>query len=123
MKQYISIFINHYSKIYEQSNTYFQANVLWDNYAIGIYFRVLNKKPEKIITWKKEKNIQKFLEISGKQTLENLFIQKDIKGFEKDGFYVVKPNEHKNWHKAIGYLDFYEFNDAILKAGKNNWMN
>ncbi|MCG3692594.1 class I SAM-dependent DNA methyltransferase [Aliarcobacter butzleri] len=123
LKQYISIFINHYSKIYEQSNTYFQANVLWDNYAIGIYFRVLNKKPEKIITWKKEKNIQKFLEISGKQTLENLFIQKDIKGFEKDGFYVVKPNEHKNWHKAIGYLDFYEFNDAILKAGKNKWMN
>ena len=50
LKQYISIFINHYSKIYEQSNMYFQANVLWDNYAIGIYFKVLNKKPEKIIT-------------------------------------------------------------------------
>lgn len=123
LKQYINIFINHYSKIYEQSNMYFQANILWDNYAIGIYFKVLNKKPEKIITWKKEKNIQKFLEISGKQTLENLFIQKDIKGFESDGFYVVKPNEYKNWHKAVGYLDFYEFNDAILKAGKNNWMN
>lgn len=123
LKEYINIFVNHYSKIYVQNNMYFQANVLWHNYAIGIYFKVLNKKPDEVITWKEEETIQNFLRISGEQTLENLFIQKDIKGFEKDGFYVVKPNEHKNWHKAIGYLDFYEFNDAILKAGKNKWMN
>lgn len=123
LKEYIYIFINHYSKIYEQNNMYFQANVLWDDYVIGIYFKVLDKKPNETITWKKEKNIQNFSRISGNFTLENLFIQKDIKGFESDGFYVVKPNEHKNWHKAIGYLDFYEFNDAILKAGKNNWIN
>ena len=123
LQDYINIFINHYSKIYEQNNMYFQANVFWDDYAIGIYFKVLNKKPDETITWKKEKNIQNFPKIAGSQILENLFIQKDIKGFESDGFYVVKPNEYKNWHKAVGYLDFYEFNDAILKAGKNNWMN
>lgn len=123
LKEYVSIFINHYSKIYAQNNMYFQANVFWDDYAIGIYFKVLSEKPEEVITWKKEKKIKNFPKMSGSQILENLFIQKDIKGFEKDGFYVVKPNEHKNWHKAIGYLDFYEFNDAILKAGKNNWVN
>jgi len=55
--------------------------------------------------------------------LDNLFIQKDIKGFELDGFYVVKPNEYKNWHEAIGYLDFYEFKKAILRAGKNKWKS
>jgi hypothetical protein len=123
LKDYINIFIKHYSKIYDQNNMYFQANVFWDDYAIGIYFKVLNEKPGETIIWKKEKNIQNFPKMSGSQILENLFIQKDIKGFESDGFYVVKPNEYKNWHKAVGYLDFYEFNDAILKAGKNNWMN
>lgn len=123
IEDYLNIFINHYSNIYEQSNMYFQANIFWDDYAIGIYFKVLNEKPGETIIWKKEKNIQNFPKMSGSQILENLFIQKDIKGFESDGFYVVKPNEYKNWHKAIGYLDFYEFNDAILKAGKNNWMN
>ena len=51
-------------------------------------------------------------------TIESLFIQKDIKGFEPNGFYIVKPNEYKNWHKSIGYLDFYEFDKAILKAGR-----
>jgi len=123
IEYYLNVFIEHYSKIYNQNNMYFQVNILWDDYAIGIYFKVLNEKPNEIITWRKEKDIQNFLKISGNHTLENLFIQKDIKGFESDGFYVVKPNEYKNWHKAIGYLDFYEFNDAILKAGKNNWMN
>jgi len=118
LKEYLNIFIEHYSNIYNQNNMYFQANVLWDDYAIGIYFKILNKKPKKNITWEKEKNIQKLIKLAGSQTLESLFIQKDIKGFEKDGFYVVKPNEYKNWHKAIGYLDFYEFKDAILRAGK-----
>lgn len=118
LEEYINIFIEHYSNIYNQNKMYFQVNILWDNYAIGVYFKVLNKKPQNNIIWKKENNIQNFIRFTGNQTLENLFIQKDIKGFEKDGFYVVKPNEYKNWHKAIGYLDFYEFKDAILRAGK-----
>ena len=114
----MKIFTNHYSKIYEQNNLFFQATIYWSKYAIAIYFKILKTKPQDIIIWEKEENIQKFLELMQGKTLENLFIQKDIKGFECDGFYVVKPNEIKNWHKAIGYLDFYEFDDAILKAGR-----
>jgi len=121
IEKYIDVFVQHYSKIYKKMNKYFQAEVLWDNYAIGIYFKITNQEPQSTIIWKKEKNIQNFLLSAGK-TLENLFIQKDIKGFEPDGFYVVKPNEYKNWHEAIGYLDFYEFQDAILKAGKNKCL-
>ena len=120
IEAYINIFIQHYTKVYKEINKYFGAEVLWDEYneyAIGIYFKVLDKEPKSQIIWKKEKNIQNFLLSSGK-TLENLFIQKDIKGFESDGFYVIKPNEYKNWHEAIGYLDFYEFEKAILGAGR-----
>ncbi len=123
LEEYVNIFINHYTNIYKHANMYFQANVLWSEYAIGIYFKVLKDKPNEQITWQQEENIQNFLKLSPTQTIENLFIQKDIKGFEKDGFYVVKPNEYKNWHKAIGYLDFYEFRDAILRAGKQKWKN
>jgi hypothetical protein len=118
IEAYIDIFIKHYSKIYKEINKYFGVEVLWDEYAIGIYFKVLDKKATSQIVWKEESNIQNFLKLSSGKTLDNLFIQKDIKGFESDGFYVVKPNEYKNWHEAIGYLDFYEFKDAILRAGK-----
>jgi 16S rRNA G966 N2-methylase RsmD len=121
IEAYIDIFIQHYSKIYKEINRYFGVEVLWDEYAIGIYFKVLDREPTTQIVWKKESNIQNFLKLSSGKTLNNLFIQKDIKGFESDGFYVVKPNEYKNWHEAIGYLDFYEFDKAILGAGRRGW--
>ena len=115
---YLNIFTEHYTKIYAQINKYFSVKVYWNKYVIGIYFKVLNKDPKEQIKWVKEPNIQNFLKISSGKTLENLFIQKDIKGFETDGFYVIKPNEYKNWHEAIGYLDFYEFEKAILGSGR-----
>jgi hypothetical protein len=121
LDEYVKIFTDHYANLYKDSDMYFQATIHWSQYAIGIYFRTLKKKPKELIIWEKEENIENFLTLMQGKTLENLFIQKDIKGFESDGFYVVKPNEIKNWHKAIGYLDFYEFKDAILRAGKNKW--
>ena len=45
--------------------------------------------------------------------MDKLFIQKDIRGFEKDAFYIIKPNEYKCWHKAVAYLDAYEFSQTI----------
>jgi len=121
INEYVKIFTNHYENLYKDSGIYFQATINWSQYAIGIYFRTLNEEPKASIIWEKEENIENFLTLPQGKTLENLFIQKDIKGFESDGFYVVKPNEIKNWHKAIGYLDFYEFKDAILRAGKSQW--
>jgi hypothetical protein len=121
--EYVSIFTEHYNRLYEQSKFYFQATIYWSRYAIAIYFKTLKDKPTHQIEWKKEDNLDDFLKLMRGKTLENLFIQQDIKGFEQDGFYVLKPNEIKNWHQAIGYLDFYEFKDAILKAGKEKWKS
>ena len=44
---------------------------------------------------------------------DNLFIQKDVKGFEEDFFYVAKPNQYKSWHQALAYLDLSEFIQAL----------
>ena len=56
--------------------------------------------------------------IGSERVTDKLFVQKDIRGFEKEYFYIVKPNEKRLWHKALGYLDVNEFADAILKAGR-----
>jgi len=118
LEEYANIFIKHYSKIYELNNIYFKVEILYNDYAIGMKFKTTDNKHCANITWQYEKNLDNFIKLTGNHSLENLFIQKDIKGFEADYFYIIKPNEHKNWHKAIGYLDFYEFDDAILEAGK-----
>jgi hypothetical protein len=46
----------------------------------------------------------------------NLFIQKDIKGFEENSFYIIKPNEYKCWHRAMAWYDVAEIREAILGA-------
>lgn len=121
LEAYVKLFTDHYSAFYEEQGVFFQATMYWSRYAIGIYFKTSKEKPTETIVWKKEEHIRHFLDLDNGKKLANLFIQKDIKGFEKDGFYVVKPNEIKNWHKAIGYLDLYEFEDAILRAGQARW--
>ena len=61
--------------------------------------------------------------LGNEKITDRLFIQKDIRGFEKDGFYIVKPNEKRLWHKAIAHLDLNEFTDAMLTAGKKHTLN
>ena len=63
--------------------------------------------------------IQFIVKLGTKQITNRLFVQKDIRGFEKDYFYIFKPNEKRLWHKAIGYLDVDEFADAILRSGRD----
>ena len=50
-------------------------------------------------------------------------MQKDIRGFERDGFYIIMPNEKRLWHKAIAYLDAEEFADAMLRIGSKEGQN
>jgi hypothetical protein len=118
LEEYANITIKENIELYDKMGKFFQATILWSEYAIGVYYKVLDEASSQRIVWKKEPNIERFFKLSTEQALENLFIQKDIKGFESDGYYVIKPNEYKNWHKAIGYLDFYEFEKAILQAGR-----
>ena len=63
--------------------------------------------------------IQFIVKLGTEQITNRLFVQKDIRGFEKDYFYIFKPNEKRLWHKAIGYLDVDEFADAILRSGRD----
>lgn len=64
--------------------------------------------------------LEKFLlELSTECISENLYLRKDIRGFEKDGFYIIKPAEPRLWHPAIAYIDAQEFVDAILEQGIN----
>ena len=54
------------------------------------------------------------LALSTERVTDQLYLRKDIRGFEKDGFYIVKPSEHRLWHPAMAYVDVQEFVDALL---------
>ena len=57
------------------------------------------------------------LSLSTSNISESLYLRKDIRGFEKDGFYIVKPAEERLWHPVIAYVDAQEFADSIMEQG------
>jgi hypothetical protein len=89
-----------------------------------MYFRVIPNKSKSTnnIIWSQKgykELLSTFTRLSFENVGQNLFIQKDIKGFENDGFYVIKPNEYKSWHPALAYLDLSEFIEALHNSKQN----
>ena len=127
LEQYAQVFIDAFSKIYD--NDYIQVEVYELNHFFAVHFLFLDKKPKNTpqVHFVEEVNdTQKLLKklsslsISSLTSIEdneqNLFIQKDIKGFEENAFYVIKPDEYKCWHRAMAWYDVAEFKEAIQEA-------
>lgn len=61
--------------------------------------------------------------ISVSKVAKDLYIQKDIKGFEENSFYIIKPNEYKCWHRAMAWYDVAEIKKTIEEAEINYLKN
>ena len=124
LKNYANVFLARFEDSFTQKHL--KVEIWHSEYIVGMFFKVVsdNAKNKKKIHWSKKDNDTFLQEISNlgiEKISEKLFIQKDIRGFEKESFYIIKPNEKKLWHKAIAYLDVNEFADAMLRAGKKSY--
>ena len=133
LEKYADVYVGEFSRIYRDE--YLQIEVYPLEHFIAMNFVFTGAKPENnniIIfpTDKKDeteilKRLANNLSISQITNTEdpgkNLFIQKDIKGFEKNSFYIIKPNEYKCWHRAIAWYDVAEFKEAIEKEELNHF--
>ena len=121
IEEYAKLYLNRFQPNLNNQDQKFVVEVWHSNHLLGMFFKVVpNAEYSRDIVWldKKDDEILPFIiKLSSQQITDKLFVQKDIRGFEKDYFYIFKPNEKRLWHKAIGYLDVNEFMDAILKAG------
>ena len=97
------------------------TEIFWSDYIILINFKIVNNKNNSSTNWKIIDNsdlIFRLIKMGFKNISENLFLNKEIKGFEYEdnSFYIVKPNEFKLWHEAIAYYDLAEFENNKLKT-------
>ncbi|MFL0152733.1 hypothetical protein V2632_15795, partial [Tenacibaculum maritimum] len=129
LKEYASVYLEEFQEIY--NDEYLQVEIYTLDHFIALNFVFSDKKPKNSIIYPKDKKNEKEvlkrlannLSISQitntADPTKNLFIQKDIKGFEDNSFYIIKPNEYKCWHKAIAWYDVAEFKEAIQEAELN----
>ncbi|WP_431211035.1 hypothetical protein ACQ86N_34605 [Puia sp. P3] len=125
IKQYTSVFQKYFLKRYNKQGEHFKIDVYFKRYFLAIHFRIVSEKPQAVTTDESLNDNQQFFTTINRifstpeKITNDLFMQKDIKGFESDSFYVIKPNEAKNWHPAVAHLDLMEFVEAILKRMPN----
>jgi len=128
LKKYANVYLEEFSKIYTEE--YIQVEVYPLEHFIAMNFVMQNEKPKDPIIYSKDKNIESVLKtlanrlsiseiVSTENPEKNLFIQKDIKGFEDNSFYIIKPNEYKCWHRAMAWYDVAEFKEIIQEAELN----
>ena len=120
---YANVYLNRFKRNIDNVERKFIVRVLHTNQLLGMFFEVVtfDTQDENGIIWEDITNTQflsMLIKLSSEKITDRLFVQKDIRGFEKEWFYIFKPNEKRLWHKAIAYLDAEEFMDAILKAGR-----
>ena len=87
-----------------------------------MYFKVIDESmftDEVVFTSDNENLLPTITALTSQKLTDALFVQKDVRGFEKEYFYIFKPNEKRLWYKAIAYLDVNEFDDAMLRVGRN----
>lgn len=123
LKQYARVFVDRFTKAFKRVGKQFYVEIIHTPEVIGMLFKVRNEEvaANKQISFV-EKGISSaalsaLIGLSSTKTTEQLFVQKDIRGFEPDYFYIIKPNEKRLWHRAIAHLDVNEFAEAMLKAG------
>jgi len=121
LKDYVNVFFYRFEETFNKIGLNLSVEVWHNKDILGMFFKETSDIIEdkiKIIDENNDNFLYKISSLGIKKITDKLFIQKDIRGFEETGFYIIKPNEKGLWHKSIAYLDMYEFADAILKAGK-----
>ncbi len=123
LKDYAQLYINRFASSLSRNGKKFFVEIWHSDQLIGMLFKLIDESEydQEIKFQCKQNNrgIVNFIIKAGTQKItEQLFIQKDVRGFDRDLFYIFKPNEKRLWHKAIGYLDVDEFADAMLKVGR-----
>ncbi|MCK4764869.1 MAG: N-6 DNA methylase [Candidatus Aminicenantes bacterium] len=121
LEKYARVFVDYFRDWYKGPDEYFKVEIYRASYFTGMNFKIVAEVPEAPIEEPPiPAEISRVIELLGKSVslekiTKDIFIQKDIKGFEADSFYVIKPNEYKSWHPATARIDLLEFVDAILK--------
>ena len=123
LKDYAQVYIDRYSNSFNRDGKRFMVDIHYSEQMIGMFFRVIDEQDftEEIHVSQTDNNLLALAtKLSSQRITDQLFVQKDIRGFEKEFFYVIKPNEKRLWHKAIAHLDVNEFDDAMLRVGRNS---
>ena len=123
LKRYASVYVERFAKAFLRDGKHFYVEIIHTPEAIAMKFKLKDAElsSNETITFVEKglsaTELAALIRLSSAKLTEQLYVQKDIRGFERDYFYIIKPNEKRLWHRAIAHLDVNEFAEAMLNAG------
>jgi hypothetical protein len=126
IKAYADVFFSELEPFYP--NEHISVEVYNLDHFIALNFVFSTEKPIEKIEYKtKEKDewtiLKKIAQAASiSQLSKDIFIQKDVKGFEENSFYIIKPNEYKCWHRAMAWYDVAEIKQ-LIEADELEYLN
>ena len=119
IKRYAEVFIDRFKGQFGEG-VYISFECKMASSHVLLRFTVGQEEREPVFKKGTIEAIERFLlSLSVQRISEGLYLRKDVRGFEKDGFYIVKSAERRLWHSAVAYVDVQEFADALLGNGLN----
>lgn len=120
LKEYSKCFVKQFSLVYNPINKYISVT-LYPN--IGNHYTVFelcinDNKPVTEISVANEaddekKLLAKFLVYEHNDRFYQI---RDVVHFNRNSFFIIKPNFYKNWHSAIAEIDLADVIDQIISA-------
>lgn len=112
LESYADVFIEHFNMYFDKNkNEFFHVEVHKTPQFIAMVF-IVDKEIHDDVVIKENSNFNKIINKLGILSLddkESFYIRRDFKGIENNKFYIIKPNEFKNWHKAVARNDITKF--------------
>jgi hypothetical protein len=113
INNYVQVFINYLDSRYGGNYGFVEVDVYVNHYIIGINFRISKEERKEIINFIEvngnEKNsIFNLMKLGQEKIADKFYLQRDIRGFNKESFYIIKSNQYKNWHRSVAWADLHE---------------
>lgn len=121
IEEYVKIILETLEFRFKKNNKNLNCRVKCTNNFIRLDFTISTEKNNILeFLFVKNEDLDELLgDLGIYQVCKDLYFQQDVRGFTESSFYIIKPNEKKLWHPAIGYLDALEFDEEFTKVEAN----
>jgi len=121
LESYSKVFIDYFTEILDKDNEKIRVKI-YDKVAhhfVAIEFIIDVDKEQSnqqltYIDANQKKELDLFSKFMLNKVNDSFYQMKDVIGFEKKSFYILKTDEMKNWHPAMARLDLADVMDSIL---------
>lgn len=122
LKDYAQVFIDYFGKRFNSDGHFFEVEIIYSEQVTFMKFKVIPQPSEfkNSIQWSKKDATHLLSELGYEDLSDESLLQKGIRGFESEYFYVARFNQYKYWQSIMAYLDLSDFIHEFFKITRGD---